>query len=129
MCGFITKERRPHLLQYLNQRASAGHQIVISAITYLEMKYGAIGKKANPKHAEWIEKFVSRVDEILPFDREAVEQATLVKKYLSDKGMNIGPNDTLLAGHAIAVGAVMVTDNVREFSRVPRLRFENWREN
>ncbi len=125
-CSFIMRERPLAVLEALAQKVNEGHEIVISAITYLELKYGAIGKKASRKHAELVDMFVARVDTVLPFDRKAVDKAAEVKKILSDQGKNIGSNDTLLAGHALSVDAVMVTDNLREFSRVPSLRYENW---
>ena len=127
-CSFVIREKPPDVLQTLVQKVNAGHQIVISAITYLEMRYGAIGKKASPKHTTLVSMFIERVDAVLPFDREAVDRAADVKKHLSDRGTNIGPNDTLLAGHALAVDAIMVTDNLREFCRVPSLQIENWRD-
>jgi tRNA(fMet)-specific endonuclease VapC len=60
-----------------------------------------------------------RPDVILPWDRTAVDATTEIKVALRLAGTPIGPNDTAIAGHAIAAGAVLVTNNTREFERVP----------
>ncbi|HCU5850501.1 TPA: VapC toxin family PIN domain ribonuclease, partial [Escherichia coli] len=56
----------------------------------------------------------------------AVDATTEVKVALRLAGTPIGPNDTAIAGHAIATGAILVTNNVREFERVPGLVLEDW---
>ncbi|HIF7577325.1 TPA: VapC toxin family PIN domain ribonuclease, partial [Klebsiella pneumoniae] len=65
-------------------------------------------------------------DAILPWDRAAVDATTDIRVALHLAGTPIGPNDTAIAGHAIAAGAVLVTNNVREFARVPGLTLEDW---
>ncbi|MFQ8195633.1 VapC toxin family PIN domain ribonuclease, partial [Klebsiella pneumoniae] len=67
-----------------------------------------------------------RLDAILPWDRAAVDATTDIRVALHLAGTPIGPNDTAIAGHAIAAGAVLVTNNVREFARVPGLTLEDW---
>ena len=102
------------------------HQIVISAITYAEMRYGAIGKKSSPKHNKWVDHFVMRLDAILPWDVKAIDEAARIKKELNNKGFPIGPNDTAIAGHAISAECILVTNNSREFKRVSGLNWEDW---
>ena len=58
--------------------------------------------------------------------QNAAQQAALLKRALDDAGTPIGPNDLLIAGHALANHCVLVSDNVREFSRVEGLALENW---
>jgi len=99
---------------------------VISEITYAEMRYGQIGRKAFPRHKTLVDEFVLRLDEILPWDRHAVDAATEVKRALSQAGAPIGPNDAAIAGHAISSGRILVTNSTREFCRVPRLIHEDW---
>lgn len=72
-----------------------------------------------------IQLFV-RLSAILPWDHAAVDAATDIKVALRLAGTLIGPNDTALAKHAIAAGAVLVTNNVRKFERVPGLTLEDW---
>jgi len=62
----------------------------------------------------------------LPLNKKAIDNATSVKKSLSDKGKNIGYNDTLIAGHAISEKCVLVTNNTNEFNRVPHLTIVDW---
>ncbi|POI51577.1 VapC toxin family PIN domain ribonuclease, partial [Klebsiella pneumoniae] len=68
----------------------------------------------------------ARLDAVLPWDRAAVDATTDIRVALHLAGTPIGPNDTAIAGHAIAAGAVLVTNNVREFARVPGLTLEDW---
>lgn len=64
---------------------------------------------------------------VLPFDNAAAIAAVKVRAELERVGRTIGWGDALQAGHALALGAVMVTDNTEHFSRVHGLRVENWR--
>jgi len=126
ICSFIMREHPEAVLLRLSHEASQNNRIVISAITYAEMRYGQVGKKASSRHKVLVDEFVKRLDDILPWDLYAVDQTILVKSQLSKAGTVIGPNDTAIAGHAIAAGCTLVTNNVREFSRVQRLKFEDW---
>jgi len=69
---------------------------------------------------------MERVDEVLSWGFNAVEEAVKIKKELSDKGLMIGANDTMIAGHAIAENCILVTNNVKEFNRVKLLKIEDW---
>ena len=120
------REQPITVLQKLQSVVGKQHRIVISAITYQEMQYGLLGKKASPKHAVLVQEFLKRVDEILPWDKAAVDATTNVKRDLMAKGTPIGNNDTAIAGHAIATGCVLVTNNTREFQRVKGLKLEDW---
>lgn len=126
ICSFIMRERPLYLLKVLQAHVENKDRIVVSAITYAEMRFGAIGKKASPKHNVIVDEFMSRVDSVLAWDQSAVEATTVVKKDLSDKGTPISVNDTSIAGHAIASGCVLVTNNTREFERVEGLHIEDW---
>ena len=65
---------------------------------------------------------------ILPFGAAAASRYGALRTYLQNKGTPIGPLNMLIAGHALAEGLTLVTNNVREFERVPDLRQENWAE-
>jgi len=126
ICSFIMREQPDKVLKRLEQAVLRNHRIVVSAITYAEMRFGAIGKKASQRHAQLVDAFCVRLDAILPWDKAAVDTTTEIKAKLAAAGTPIGPNDTAIAGHAIAAGAVLVTNNVREFERVPGLKLEDW---
>ena len=126
ICSFIMRERPLYLLKVLQAHVENKDRIVVSAITYAEMRFGAIGKKASPKHNIIVDEFMSRIDSVFAWDQDAVEASTAIKKDLSDKGTPIGANDTAIAGHAMASNCILVTNNTREFKRVIGLQLEDW---
>ena len=126
ICSFIMREQPATLLNHLEQAARHRHRIVVSAITYSEMRFGATGKKASPRHAQLVDAFCARLDDVLAWDRAAVDATAAIKVALTTAGTPIGPNDTAIAGHAIAAGAILVTNNTREFARVSGLMLEDW---
>ncbi|WP_407364507.1 type II toxin-antitoxin system VapC family toxin [Pseudomonas luteola] len=126
ICSFIMREHPASVIQRLATEVEQGNRIVISAITYAEMRYGQIGKKASTKHKTLVDEFVKRLDAVLPWDQKAVDATVELMRVLTKAGTPIGPNDTAIAGHAVAIGCVLVTNNVREFSRVPSLVYEDW---
>ncbi len=126
ICSFIMREQPLAVLRRLAEEVAKNNRIVISAITYAEMRYGQIGKKASPKHKTLIDEFVKRLDEVLPWDQAAVDATIAVKTNLTKAGLVIGDNDTAIAGHAIASGCLLITNNVSEFKRVSGLSYEDW---
>ncbi|EIV3906065.1 PIN domain-containing protein [Klebsiella pneumoniae] len=126
ICSYIMREQPEAVLKRLEQAVLRRHRIVVSAITYAEMRFGAIGKRASPRHVQLVDAFCARLDAILAWDRAAVDATTEVKATLAAAGTPIGPNDTAIAGHAIAAGAILVTNNTREYERVAGLTFEDW---
>lgn len=126
ICSFIMREQPTAVIQRLEQAVLRSHRIVVSAVTYAEMRFGATGPKASPRHVQLVDAFCARLDAVLPWDRAAVDATTHIKVSLRLSGTPIGPNDTAIAGHAIASGAVLVTNNTREFKRVPGLILEDW---
>jgi tRNA(fMet)-specific endonuclease VapC len=126
ICSFIMREQPESVLQSLQGHVDNRDQIVISAITYAELRFGAMGKKASPKHNHIVNEFLSRIDAVLAWDKSAVEATATIKKRLNDLGSPIGNNDAMIAGHAISAGCILVTNNLREFERVPGLVVEDW---
>ncbi|ATW21949.1 VapC toxin family PIN domain ribonuclease [Candidatus Williamhamiltonella defendens] len=126
ICSFIMREQPLHLLQRLHACVDSKNQIVVSAITYAEMQYGVIGKKASPKHAVLVNQFIQRLNAVLPWDKAAVDTTVELKKQLSAAGTPIGVNDSAIAGHALSCGAILITHNLGEFSRVPGLIIQDW---
>jgi len=126
ICSFLIRKRPDYLLDKLQDVVQSGHQVVISSITHAELSFGAINKRASTKMPGIVDEFVSRLDEVLAWDKKAVETSTIIKKKLESIGTPIGHNDTLIAGHCLSINAILVTDNVGEFERVDGLKFENW---
>ena len=126
ICSFIMREHPEAVIKRLAAEVEQGNRIVISAITYAEMRYGQVGKKASAKHKMLVDEFVKRLDAVLSWDQRAVDATVEVMRLLTKAGTPIGSNDTAIAGHAIATGCTLVTNNVREFSRVHGLVYEDW---
>jgi tRNA(fMet)-specific endonuclease VapC len=126
ICAFIMRDRPETLLKVLQGHVENKDRLVISAITYAELRFAAIAKKASPKHSLIVDQFMERIDAVLPWDKAAVEATTAIKLHLAEHGTPIGANDAAIAGNAISAGCVLVTNNTREFERVPNLRIEDW---
>ncbi len=97
----------------------------ISAVTLGELIYGAEKSKETARNLADIEALAARLD-VLPFDGEAAVHFGQVRAELAASGKLIGPYDLMIAGHARSRGLILVTNNLREFKRVPGLRSENW---
>jgi tRNA(fMet)-specific endonuclease VapC len=101
----------------------------ISSVAWFELQYGA-ARSPNPSKATPRLKFLRRViPAIEDFDEQAAQRAAEVRASLEAMRPNaqpVGRYDVLLAGHALSIGAVFVTHNTREFSRVPGLLVEDW---
>lgn len=126
ICSFIMREHPVAVINTLQTHVDNRDRIVVSAITYAELRFGAIGKKASPKHNVIINEFMERIDAVLAWGLDAVDATVVIKKQLGDKGMPISNNDAMIAGHAISASCVLVTNNIREFERVSGLKFEDW---
>ena len=79
ICSFIMREQPEAVLKRLEQAVLRGHRIVVSSITYAEMRFGATGPKASPHHEQLVEDFCARLDAILPWDRAGVDATTEIK--------------------------------------------------
>jgi tRNA(fMet)-specific endonuclease VapC len=99
-------------------------ELRLSAITVAELRFGADKRRARKIH-QAIDAFLSGV-EVLAFDNSAAERFGTIAAALANSGEPIGQMDTLIAGHALAVNATLVTNNLRHFSKVNGLKIENW---
>ena len=100
-------------------------QMAISSVTYMELVYGA-ERSANPEaNLAAVEGLAARL-EVLKYEIAAAEHTGQLRAELARQGTPIGPYDQMIAGHARATGLVLVTNNEKEFLRVPGLRVENW---
>ena len=97
----------------------------MSTITLGELICGAEKSSQPARNLADIEALAARVD-VLPFDNQAAQHFGQVRVELAKAGKPIGPYDLMIAGHARSRGLILVTNNLREFKRVPGLRLENW---
>ena len=105
--------------------AAAGEQTVCtSIIVAAELRYRA-NKSGSRKLADRVDLILSAL-EILPLETPADRHYADIRHHLTREGNLIGPNDMLIAAHALTVGLTVVTANIGEFSRVPGLSVENW---
>ena len=97
----------------------------ISAVTVAELEYGACKSARRDHNLQRLAHFFARF-ELAAFDQAAAEEYGRLRAALEARGKPIGPLDTLIAAQALALGAVLVSHNTREFSRVPKLRVHDW---
>lgn len=95
-----------------------------SIIVACELRFGAL-KKQSPELLARVEALLERFAS-LPFEAESDRHYAEIRAFLQRAGQSIGPNDLLIAAHALALNLILVTDHVGEFSRVPGLHVENW---
>ena len=114
------------ILQRCRREADEGWRIGLSAISLAELEYGL---RASGRHEE---KRSALQQVLLPFERFAFDPVECVHHYgrirarLETAGRSIGPLDLLIAAHALALNATLVTHNTREFRRVPDLDVADW---
>ncbi len=105
----------------------AASAILISSVVVAEIEYG-IAKSVRQEHNRHVFDILLAGFHVAPFDAAAARHYGPIRAQLERQGRIIGPHDLLIAAHALALDAVVVTDNTGEFSRVPGLAIENWLE-
>lgn len=100
-------------------------QMAISSVTLGELVFGAENSQHVDRNLEDIEEFAARL-EVLTFDNKAAYHFGQIRSELYKSGRPIGPYDMMIAGHARSAGLILVTNNMKEFKRVPGLMTENW---
>jgi tRNA(fMet)-specific endonuclease VapC len=123
ICIYIIK-RKPHDVIERFTRAEIA-QIGISAITLSELLYGVF-KSSNPEQNEMaLMQFIAPL-EILPYGDEASRYYGELRAHLEKQGTPIGSLDMLIAAQALSIPCTLVTNNEKEFIRVPNLKIDNW---
>lgn len=100
-------------------------QMCISSVTVMELLYGVELSAQPQRNLAEVEGFIARM-EVLDYDAAAAAHTAQIRAELKRAGLQIGPYDQMIAGHARSRGLVVVTNNTREFERVAGLRLENW---
>lgn len=98
--------------------------ICTSVIVAAELRFGA-AKRQSPRLAAQVEAILAAMD-VMPFEPPADRVYAQVRLTLEQLGQRIGPNDLLIAAHALSSESVLVSANLGEFERVPGLRVVNW---
>ena len=100
------------------------NEICISIIVASELRFGA-AKRNSARLSNQVETILAAML-VVPFDVPTDREYAKLRQLLESSGNSIGPNDLLIAAQARANGQILVTNNVREFTRVPSLQVENW---
>ena len=122
ICIYTINERPSAVVGAFRRFQSAG--LGISSVTAAELHFG-VARTGSQRNLVALRRFLATL-EIAPFDATAAEVCGSMRAWLASQGTPIGPYDTLIAAHAHALGAILVTNNTREFERVPGLMVENW---
>ncbi|MDP2827629.1 MAG: type II toxin-antitoxin system VapC family toxin [Sulfuricellaceae bacterium] len=119
---YIIKRRPLQVMEVFNRHHG---RMAISSITLAELVHGAEKSDQTARSIAVAEDFVSRLT-VLPYDDKAAWQYGNIRAVLEKQGQMIGINDLHIAAHARSNGLTLVTNNLREFERVPGLLLENW---
>ena len=122
ICIYVMKNYPLDLRDRFN---SLAEQLCISCITLGELHNGAEKSARRVENLTAIEHFVARLD-VLPFEAKAAAHYGQVRAELERARTPCGPHDMQIGGHARSEGLIVVTNDLREFSRMPGMRVENW---
>jgi tRNA(fMet)-specific endonuclease VapC len=125
LCIYIINNRPPAVRARF-ERLRPG-QVVISAITYGELCYGAGKSVQQSKSLRLLEQFVQDVP-VQALEPHVARTYGQIRTLLEQNGRVIGNHDMWIGAHALTLGLTLVTNNEREFKRIPGLRVENWAE-
>ena len=123
ICIYVIKHKPEKVLRKL--QTIHPEDVCISSVTYAELVCGVEKSAAVEKNRLALSMLLANM-EILDFDVEAADCYGKIRADLEKKGRPIGPLDMMIAGHGQSLGYTVVTNNVKEFSRVTALRIENW---
>lgn len=122
ICIYLIKRRPAEVLSALRLHEAAG--VGISVVTACELEFGA-AKSGSQKNINALQRFLEPL-ELADFDRAAAKAYGALRAQLEAAGTPIGPLDTQIAAHAMSLDLTLVSNNTREFERVPGLKLANW---
>ena len=123
-CIYIINNRPLNVLEKF-RKYKAG-EVGISSIAASELAYG-VAKSGSIKNRKALDMFLAPM-QILPFDSQCLWFYADLRASLEKQGLSIGPMDSLIAAQALSIDGTLVTNNIKEFMRVPKLKLDNWFE-
>lgn len=123
ICIYLIKRKPPEVLQRFNTNQVG--DLGISSITVAELEFGVQKNQFTQKNQQALEQFLIPLN-IVNFDRAAAIIYGDLRATLAKQGTPIGSLDTLIAAHALSLNVTLITNNVKEFDRVPNLKLDNW---
>ena len=123
ICIYIIRRKPADLIKRLMK--SRISQIGISSITLSELEYGVAKSSKQEQNQVALAQFLAPM-EILSYGDEAAQQYGRLRAFLEKQGTPIGSLDMLIAAHALSIDCILVTNNEKEFGRVPNLKIDNW---
>ena len=123
ICIYFLKGTHPQVSKRLMQQAP--ENIKIPSLVKAELLYGAIKSIKRKENKKYIHRFLKPF-EIVPFDDEATIYYADIRSQTEVKGRLVGPNDLIIAATVLSRSGVLVTNNTKEFRRIPNLLIENW---
>lgn len=123
ICIYVLQKRSKRL----RTRFKAEKGLCISSVSYAELCFGIENGSASLKRERWEQlDLFTRLLHVESLDWSVGRHYGHLRALLKKQGMPIGNNDLFIASHALSMGAILVTNNVHEFARVPGLVVENW---
>lgn len=123
ICSYIMKRSSAALVERV--KGFAVRELKVSTVTVFELEFGILRSERRDALRRVVHAFLENV-EILPWTTRAAVHAGAIRAALAEAGRPIGAYDLQIAGHALSLGATLVTHNHKEFSRVSDLRWEDW---
>ena len=123
ICIYIIKRKPKRVFERFQSLNPS--DLGISSITVAELEYGAYKSQRLEKNRTALNQFLLAL-EILPFDQRSTQVYGQLRAMLERQGTVIGAMDMLIAAQAQALGLILVTNNVNEFSRIQNLVIQNW---
>ena len=123
ICIYIIKRKPSNVIERFIQTEIS--QIGISSITLSELSYG-VSKSSRPEQNQLaLAQFIAPL-EIMPYGDEAAQYYGDLRTHSEKQGTPLGSLDMLIAAHALSFGCTLVTNNEKEFVRIPNLKIDNW---
>jgi len=124
ICIYIINEKPKKVLRKFEQYPV--HEFGISSITHAELQYGVEKSKNKDTNQNALDEFLLPLTILSFHGKKLVTCYGEIRALLESKGKTIGPLDMLIAAHALGLHLTIISNNIKEFSRIPNLKCENW---